>query len=555
MPRSPLLPGANDGTTRVKAYERRTTVMVAAAAAAQFAVAVGVALSARLSSSFPWLAVVAATVVTALAATIGFGLSARGTSRRLERVQGILSAMNAGDLTQATGSGRTDELGLVEQELDALAARLRHVIGTIKEGIDFFREGRVAVATLNKAMLETAELTAGQAYDVGVSAVSVSDSIQVVASSTEELIATVNEIARHATLAADIAYTAVTQGDVADTNVQQLSAALKRVDEIANVITSIASQTHLLALNASIEAARAGDAGLGFAVVAVEVKELSKATAVATEQVRSIVSGIHEGSTRASAAINQITNTVSRIQQSTASIASAVTQQTATTREVGRVSAVAAQGASDISERVETLHDKARDIAYSGARNDATRAQDFALLEDGLRGVVDGFDVGEFHSTVFLAQADDEQEVDQLHLNTIGTTVHDGVTRVLHNVLGTGLGEWSYDGSWVHGAGYESDASGDSYSSVTGDTIALRFTGTKLRFIGTHDQQQGMAEVWIDDKPPFLVDFYADHRGQRVLWESPDLLPGEHTWHLRVAGKKHPESRYFWVAVAAVEIS
>ncbi|MDQ1703484.1 MAG: hypothetical protein QOF57_2736 [Frankiaceae bacterium] len=554
MRRSSLLPSAGDGTPVTKPYESRTAVIVLAAAAGQFAAALAVAEASRHAHATAWLAVVVATVLAAFLVALGFGLDARSTSARLARMKDVLAAVDDGDLTQTTGSTRTDELGRVEAALDAAVARVRHVVGTVQQGLDIFHDGRVAVASLNKEMLETAELTAGQAYDVGVSAGNVSDSIQVVASSTEELIATVNEIARHATLAADIAYTAVTQSAVADTNVQELSAALQRVDEIANVITTIASQTHLLALNASIEAARAGEAGLGFAVVAVEVKELSKATADATEQVRAIVSGIHEGSARASAAINEITKTVSRIQESTASIASAVTEQTATTREVGRVSAVAAQGAWDISGRVEALHTKARDVAYSGAGNDASRSKDFALLESGLRAVVDGFNVGEFDGKTFV-DIDDEEEIDQVYLNKIGTTTRDGVTRILHNVLGTGLQQWNYEGSWLHGDGYEGDQSGDSYSSVTGDSISLRFTGTKLRFVGTHDQQQGMAEVWIDDNQPVLVDFYADHRGQRVLWESPDLQPGEHTWHLRVAGKKHPESRYFWVAVASVEIS
>jgi hypothetical protein len=443
---------------------------------------------------------------------------------------------------------------MVEAHLADAVDRMRQVVGAVQQAVEVFHDGRVWVATMNDTMLDTAELTAGQAYDVGVSAGSVSSSMQVVALSARELLATVNEIARHGTLAADIGSSAVSQATVAGTNVQELDAAFERVDEIATTITSIASQTHLLALNASIEAARAGDAGLGFAVVATEVKELSRATAEATEQVRSIVSEIHDGAARATAAIHEMTATVSRIQDSTASIATAVSQQTATTREVRRASSVAARGASDISGRVEKLHDQAREIAYSGSRNGPIRSKSFALLENGLRELVRGFDIGEFTAPDFVDDEPDER-VDQAHLNRIGTTVTDGVTRVLHNVLGTGLNEWSYQGSWLHAAGQEDDSIGASSSSVTGDEIAVRFTGRKLRFTGTQDEQHGMAEVWIDDNPPTVVDFYSDERGQRVLWESPHLSPGEHTWHLRVTGGKHAQSRYFWVAAAWVEIN
>ena len=59
----------------------------------------------------------------------------------------------------------------------------------------------------------------------------------------------------------------------------------------------------------------------------------------------------------------------------------------------------------------------------------------------------------------------------------------------------------------------------------------------------------------IDDSAPTLVDFYSPERGQAVLFDSGQLAEGEHTFHLTVAGKKHADSRYFWVATARVEIT
>jgi methyl-accepting chemotaxis protein len=522
----------------------RVALLVLLAAAVEGVLGLIIAAAARHPGR-EWVAIAASVLIVGVFTRAAFAVMSRGFSRRLARMQRVLSAVGAGDLTASTRSTRDDELGDLERALDATVAQMRTVIGTMQQSLETFHDGRIAIATNNKTMLDTAELTAGQAYDAGVSAEQVTDSINIVAASTEELIATVNEIARHANLAADIAYTAVTQGQEAGRGVGALSDALQRVDDIAAVITTIAGQTHLLALNASIEAARAGDAGRGFAVVATEVKELSKATADATDQVRSIVSGIHEGSARASAAIREITDTVARIQQSTAGIASAVTQQTSTTREIGRVSALAAEKAFDITGRVAGLHKKAREVAYSGAGNDATRSKDFEVLERTFRAAVGHFDVGDFQ-----AQFVEDEEVDQQALNERGTTTADGVTTVMHYVQGTGPLEWTYDGAWLHGDGYAADASGDAYSSVTGDTATMRFTGTRFRLVGTHDQQQGIAEVWVDDQPPAQVDFYAPTRGQAVLWESPALTPGEHTFHLTVAGTKHPDSRYFWVAIA-----
>ena len=120
--------------------------------------------------------------------------------------------------------------------------------------------------------------------------------------------------------------------------------------------------------------------------------------------------------------------------------------------------------------------------------------------------------------------------------------------------MGNGLNEFAYTGAWLHGNGYETDPGGDAYCSVPGDRVEMRFAGRKLRFTGCKDKQQGMAEVWIDGQEPTLIDFYSPDRAHTMLWESPELAPGEHTFHLVVSQKKNPQSRYFWVSLAKVEI-
>jgi methyl-accepting chemotaxis protein len=549
MPPISSVPGPVDGKAR--RVEPRVGFVVLAMALSQLAMIVVVARLARDAHSLPWIG---AGVVGAIGVAIAVGAVVflrNGDRVRLRRLSRAVAAMNGGDLSVSIGSTRQDDLGDVERGVDAAIGRLQQIVAVMQQGVDRFRAGRLSVADVHKEMLDAAEMTAGQAYDVGVTAEQVSDSIHIVASSTEELAATVNEIARHATLAADIAVSAAAQGEVADAGVRELSAAMQQVEDIANVISTIAGQTHLLALNAAIEAARAGDAGRGFGIVAAEVKELSRATAEATEQVRAIVAGIRKGSSRASEAINQISSTMSLICENTASIAAAVTQQTATTREIGRVSVTAAQGASDITGRVSAVHTRAREVAYVGAQNDAAKAEEFAILEAAFRGAVDGYQVGGFVAVIDSA---DDVQVDQARLNAVGTTTVGGVTSVVDNVLGSGLNEFEYSGAWLFGNGYETDPGGDAYSSVPGDEVRLRFVGTKLRFTGCKDKQQGMADVWIDGQAPTLIDFYSPARAHTMMWESPELSTGEHTFHLRVSQKKNPESRYFWVSVAKVEI-
>ncbi|MEO6713348.1 MAG: methyl-accepting chemotaxis protein [Mycobacteriales bacterium] len=529
----------------------RVRLLALSAAGLNVVMALLVATVSRRAGGMPWAVIVLVAVVSGAAAAAAFVVLLSRDSSRLVRLRGLVAAVNAGDLTVSTASTSRDELGELERGIDDLLGRMRVIVSTVQQGLVTFNEGRKTVAGTHKSMLDASEMTAGQAYDAGVSAEQVSGSIDIVASSTEELVATVNEIARHATFAADVAVTAATEGEVADAGVRELSMALQQVESIANVISTIAHQTHLLALNATIEAARAGDAGLGFGVVAAEVKELARATAEATERVRAVVSGIHEGSSRASEALAKITGTMSLICESTASIASSVTQQTATTHEIGRVSVIAAQGARDISGRVTAVHDRARDVAYVGAQNDATKAAEFEMLEDQFRDAVGAYNLGSFAVEMRTYAA---EIVDQEALNSAGVSTEDGVTTVLDTVIGDGLNQWQYTGAWLHGTGYETDPGGDAYCSIPGDSIEMRFVGRRFRYVGCKDQQQGVAEVWIDRQAPTEVDLYAPVRGHQVLWESAELAPGEHTFHLRVSQKKNPQSRYFWISLAKAEI-
>jgi methyl-accepting chemotaxis protein len=522
-----------------------------AAGCAQAAAIAGAAELSHGGRAVPWVAIAAIAVAGGVVAVMASGRLFDRDRGRIRRLAGTLAAVRAGDLTVRNSSNRRDELGEVERGVDELVGRMVAIVGTLQQGLDRFHTAWLGVSSIHKEMLDTAEMTAGQAYDAGVSAQQVSDSIHVVASATEELAATVNDIERHAAVAADIAISAAEQGQFAESGVRDLTTAMRDVEEIADVISAIAGQTHLLALNAKIEAARAGEAGLGFGVVAAEVRALSKATADATEQVRAIVSGIQAGSLRASDAIGQITGTMSLICESTSSIAAAVSQQTATTQEIGRVSVTAAGGAQDISGRVSAVHNRAREVAYVGARNDAAGADEFANLETAFRTVIEGYRVGSFAATIGSSEVD---AVDQAKLNELGTTTAGGITTVLDTVIGSGLNEFAYTGAWLHGNGYETDPGGDAYCSVPGDKVELRFVGRKLRFTGCKDKQQGMAEVWVDGHEPTLIDFYSPDRAHTMLWESPDLSPGEHTFHLVVSPKKNPQSRYFWVSLAKVEI-
>jgi methyl-accepting chemotaxis protein len=112
-----------------------------------------------------------------------------------------------------------------------------------------------------------------------------------------------------------------------DAVVFKLADSLHRVGGVASVIGGLANQTNLLALNATIEAARAGEAGRGFSVVASEVKELSRDTARATEEIASIIDSLRTDATEVTAAISAMTEGIGGIGTATAMIRAEVFQQ------------------------------------------------------------------------------------------------------------------------------------------------------------------------------------------------------------------------------------
>ena len=134
-----------------------------------------------------------------------------------------------------------------------------------------------------------------------------------------------------------------------------LSDAADRVGQVVGIIRDIAEQTNLLALNATIEAARAGEAGKGFAVVASEVKNLANQTQSSTEEIgRHIVemAGVTE---RAVGAIGKIVETIQSVNAAGEGIAAAVNEQNAATEEIARNVRETTVGARQLTEQIREV--------------------------------------------------------------------------------------------------------------------------------------------------------------------------------------------------------
>jgi methyl-accepting chemotaxis protein len=203
-----------------------------------------------------------------------------------------------------------------------------------EQNLALARDFETNVKALVQVVASSADEMQGTAQSLAAAAEQTTQQSSTVSSASEELAASVNEIARQITEATNVCSVAVNEARNSEKMVGDLVSAGEKIGNVTQMITDIAGQTNLLALNATIEAARAGEAGKGFAVVASEVKSLANQTAKATEEIEEQIRGIQSASQTTASAIREIGQIIAKISEINTSISGAVEQQSAATREV-----------------------------------------------------------------------------------------------------------------------------------------------------------------------------------------------------------------------------
>lgn len=329
--------------------------------------------------------------------------------RLLIPIRSILGGMDRlahGDLTVKVPVASADELGSLAQRFNEVVPKLRDMIS------------RVAHVT-DKVASASAELSA-TAEEMSRGAQTLASRTTQTAAAVEEMNATVAEVAGNSGRAAQMAQTTVGTASDGRTVVSETIAGMEKISEavtqsaaimaalgkssdqigeIVRVIEDIADQTNLLALNAAIEAARAGEQGRGFAVVADEVRKLAERTTKATKEIgdmirqiqhdtKGAVSAMEEGTTKVKGGVSLVNRTGDALVK----IVEMVTQSADMIRQIAVAADQQSAATQHIAQDLESVA-KVTKESEAGATESAKASQDLSLLATELQSVVGGFQI------------------------------------------------------------------------------------------------------------------------------------------------------------------
>ncbi|MEM6382576.1 MAG: methyl-accepting chemotaxis protein [Pseudomonadota bacterium] len=244
-----------------------------------------------------------------------------------------------------TAEMEADKRRSMNELADGFETSVEHVVASVSQAAQ-------TMVALADTLSQAAKSAGDRSAEVAAASQEATGNVQTVAAASEEMTNSLAEVSERVSQSAEMTDGAARRTVTTTETVSKLSSSAQTIGDVISMISDIAEQTNLLALNATIEAARAGEAGKGFAVVASEVKGLASQTAKATEQISAQITGMQADTTAVVDAIGEIGGMIEELNTGSASIAAAVEEQHSSTQEIARNTQHAADGTQQVTANI-----------------------------------------------------------------------------------------------------------------------------------------------------------------------------------------------------------
>ncbi|MEH7235774.1 methyl-accepting chemotaxis protein [Bacillus sp. JJ1562] len=353
------------------------------------------------------LLIVAIFIFIGLASAI---LIVRSITKPLNFLVQVTDKVSNGDLTQSIKVKNNDEVGQLGNSFNKMLGSLRELLSQVDEKSQTLAASSEQLTASSEQNSQATEQIANAIQEVAVDTEQQTEMVRHTTEVVKEMNIGIQQIelnAQNVSRTSDEALAIVENGEQAlkesiqqmqniNTSVADLGKIInslgersEEINQIVNVISDIASQTNLLALNAAIEAARAGEHGKGFAVVADEVRKLAEQSAKSTESIRELIASIQEDTKQAVESMNQGTEetekgiyVVNNAGLSFTTIQKFVNEVSSQIQEVSASIAQMTQGAQQVVEAVSEIDEIARKTTGQGQEVSAATEEQLASMQE-----------------------------------------------------------------------------------------------------------------------------------------------------------------------------